>query len=72
MHRIIKFNQKAWLKPHINMNTNLRKKVKTSFEKKIFKSMNNAVFGKTVRNLRLNRNIRIKLNTNTYIRTNIT
>ena len=33
--------------------------------------MNNAVFGKTVKNLRLNRNIRIKLNTNTNIRTNI-
>ena len=31
LHRIIKFNQKAWLKSCIEMNTELRKKVKTDF-----------------------------------------
>ena len=25
VHRLIQFNQKAWLKPYINMNTELRK-----------------------------------------------
>ena len=25
VHRVIQFNQRAWLKPHINMNTKLRK-----------------------------------------------
>ena len=44
VHRIIEFSQKAWLKPYIDMNTELRKLVKDDFEKDLFKSMNNAVF----------------------------
>ena len=34
VNRIISFNQKAWLKPYIAMNTDLRKKRKNDFEKK--------------------------------------
>ena len=33
LHRIIKFNQNAWLKPYIDMNIDLRKKVKNDFGK---------------------------------------
>ena len=32
-HQVIKFNQNAWLKPYLNMNTDLRKKPKNVFEK---------------------------------------
>ena len=37
VHRMIKFNQNAWLKPDIDMNTDLRKK-KQMILKKIFLS----------------------------------
>ena len=46
VRRIIEFNQKAWLKPYTDMNTELRKLPKDDFEKDLFKLMNNAVLEK--------------------------
>ena len=56
MHKIIQFNQEAWLKEYTDMNTKLQTGAKNDLEKDL---RNNSVFWKTMENVRKSRDIKL-------------
>ena len=48
VHRVISFNQEAWLKPYIDKKNRIKKNAKNDLEKDFFKLINDADFGNTI------------------------
>ena len=59
VHSAISFRQEAWLKPYIDLNTELRKNAKNEFEIDFYKLNINSIYGKTVLNDRNNGDINL-------------
>ena len=59
VHRILEFKQSAWMKPYINFNTHKWGEATNKADKNPFKLLNNAVYGKTMENMR--KRIKVKL-----------
>ena len=59
IRRGIKFQEKAFMKPFIEWNTKLRTAAKNDFEKELFKLASNAVYGKTMENVRNRINMKL-------------
>ena len=70
-HRVLEFSQSQWLKPQIEFNTlknNKTRKNKDKDRKALYKLMNNAIYGKTMENLRNRIDVKLVNNEKDYLK----
>ena len=68
VHRIFEFKQSAWMTPYIDFNTQNRKEATNEADKNLFKLLNNAVYGKTMENMRKRIKVRITTNEKEFLK----
>ena len=68
VHKILEFKQSAWMKPYIDFNTQKRKEATNEADKNLFKLLNNAVYEKTMKNIRKRIKIRITINEKDFLK----
>ena len=62
VQKMLQLKQSAWMKPYIDFNTERKKEATNEADKNLFKLLNNAVYGKTMENMR--KRIKIRITTN--------
>ena len=71
IHRLLELNQSQWLKPYIEFNTQKRIEAQKNNDKDgktLYKLMNNAIYGKTMENLRNRFNVKLLNNEKNYLK----
>ena len=68
VNRILEFKQSNWMKSYIDFNTQKRKEATNEADKNLFKLLNNAVYGKTMENMRKRIKITIIKNEKDFIK----
>ena len=68
VHKIPELKQSDWMKPYIDFNTQKRKEATNEADKNLFKLLNNAVYGKTMENMRKRIKIRITTNEKDFLK----
>lgn len=52
IHRVLEFNQEAWMKLYIDFHTEMKKKATSAFQQNFYKYMKASMYGKTMENVR--------------------
>ena len=68
VHKILEFQQRDWMKSYIDFNTQRRKEATNEADETLFKLFNNAVYDKTMENMRKRIKIRIIKNKKDFIK----
>ena len=68
IQRVSQFKQKDWMKPYTDLNTQKRAEATNEADKNHFKLSNNAVYGKTMENMRKRIKIRVVKNASDFIK----